>query len=61
VFVVTLKEHEEPDPLEEPLVEPLPEPLEELLLDDEELVPVPQAEELAVTPVAALKFVLSVE
>ena len=58
-MAVTPKEQDDPDPLDDPVVEPLLllELLEPLPDDD---VP-PQAEEVTVTPVAALKFVLSVE
>ena len=63
-MAVTPKEHDAPDPLEDPPVEPLP--LLELLellepLPDDDPVPPPQADEVTVTPVAALKLVLSVE
>jgi hypothetical protein len=60
VFVVTLSEHEDLDPLDEPPVELLLLPLLEPLLEDEG-GGAPHADELTVTPVAALKFVLSVE
>jgi hypothetical protein len=59
-LAVTPKEQDDPDPLDDdPVVEPLLllELLEPLPDDD---VP-PQADEVTVAPVAALKFVLSVE
>ena len=60
-MAVTPKEHDDPEPLDDPVVEPLLLlELLELLLDDDPVV-VPQAEEVTVTPVAALKLVLSVE